>query len=296
MSRALHTVSKEYPCRGPMQQFRIDAAKAFHCFRCGVPKKAKLVAVYAGDWRKLLCNGCYGFLLSVYDIKAGSGDEGSKAGELAGLLLGRVKADEVRRAAEQALMSDRRASLLSPPALRFLGTSDFVARGLSDDPSLDWSPAVIGLCKAVEVELVTRLMTPLRNALAGRDLTPDLDDRDLGRVAKYCAGRADTPPELGSVRHFLHTAAHSKTRAASSPMIAGLRELTADWPRCDWLFVDDGAIRGLEYLTKDFRNRAAHIDELSRREYRACWELVAGPQGLLWSLVSATSDRKALQC
>lgn len=36
----------------------------FKCVRCNEEKKAKLVAVSNGDWSKLHCNGCYGYLLS----------------------------------------------------------------------------------------------------------------------------------------------------------------------------------------------------------------------------------------
>jgi len=33
--RPLPKVVKQYPARVPMQQFRLEAAIAFHCFRCG---------------------------------------------------------------------------------------------------------------------------------------------------------------------------------------------------------------------------------------------------------------------
>jgi hypothetical protein len=34
-------------------------------------------------------------------------------------------------------------------------------------------------------------------------------------------------------------------------------------------------------LTTDFRNRAAHIDELGKQDYVSCRELVLGPEGKL---------------
>src|SRR3954454_24092716 len=66
------TIVKTYPPRGPMQQFRFAESTAFDCFRCGQAKKSKLITVYRQDWSRRLCNGCYGRLLSIYEIKAGT--------------------------------------------------------------------------------------------------------------------------------------------------------------------------------------------------------------------------------
>lgn len=54
-----------YPAQGEMQLFRLAAATEFACSRCQETKTAKLVAVVSGDWNRLLCNGCYGKLLSA---------------------------------------------------------------------------------------------------------------------------------------------------------------------------------------------------------------------------------------
>lgn len=77
------SVTKRYPPRGPLQQFRFAESTAFNCFRCGDPKKSKLITVYNGDWSKRLCNGCYGRLLSLFEIKAGTAPDDEKAAELA---------------------------------------------------------------------------------------------------------------------------------------------------------------------------------------------------------------------
>ena len=53
------TVTKTYPKRGPLQQFRFIEATAFRCFRCSSAKKSKLITVYSGDWSRKLCNGCF---------------------------------------------------------------------------------------------------------------------------------------------------------------------------------------------------------------------------------------------
>jgi carbon storage regulator CsrA len=57
-------VVQTYPPNGNLQLMRLDTATDFDCSRCKTTKRAKLVAVVGGDWNKLLCNGCYGKLLS----------------------------------------------------------------------------------------------------------------------------------------------------------------------------------------------------------------------------------------
>jgi carbon storage regulator CsrA len=56
-------VRKTYPPEGNLQLMRLKAATEFNCSRCKTTKKARLVAVVAGDWNQLLCNGCYGDVL-----------------------------------------------------------------------------------------------------------------------------------------------------------------------------------------------------------------------------------------
>jgi hypothetical protein len=57
-------IVKEFPRQGDLQLFRLESLHEFQCVRCGAKKKSKLVAVQAGDWNRLLCNGCCGLLLS----------------------------------------------------------------------------------------------------------------------------------------------------------------------------------------------------------------------------------------
>lgn len=59
-----YEIVKEYPPRGTLRQYRLAKATAFTCHRCNQQKKAKLVATDGGNWDALMCNGCYGYLLS----------------------------------------------------------------------------------------------------------------------------------------------------------------------------------------------------------------------------------------
>jgi hypothetical protein len=57
-------IIKEFPKAGDLQLFRLETLHEFQCLRCQAQKKSKLVTVPGDDWSKLLCNGCYGLLMS----------------------------------------------------------------------------------------------------------------------------------------------------------------------------------------------------------------------------------------
>jgi hypothetical protein len=57
-------VLKEYPARGALQQFRLTKVTKFTYSRYNKDKTAKLVVTKDGNWESLMCNGCYGFMLS----------------------------------------------------------------------------------------------------------------------------------------------------------------------------------------------------------------------------------------
>lgn len=292
MQPAPLTVTKTYPARGPLQQFRFADSVAFDCFRCGQAKTSKLITAYRGDRSKRLCNACYGRLLSLYEIKGGTAPDDERAEGLASALVGMVADDEARQAEKLFRASEDRAARLSPEALRFVATAEYVAGRLDADPQLEWSPAVIGLCKAVEAELVGRILKPLAALASRENLSADRQDKDIGRVAAYCADASRKPPELGTFAHFLQTVIHSTARRASSPLVKAFFKLIAGWPSSQWLLQPAGLHSALAVLTTKFRNRAAHTDELGQQDYAACRDHVIGPDGALWRLVVATEARR----
>lgn len=286
------TVTTTYPHRGPLQQFRFAEATAFKCFRCGDTKKSKLITVYSGDWSRKLCNGCYGRLLSLYEIKAGTAPDDQRAEQLADALLSLVTADQQRQAERAFRASDKRAVVLSPEALRFIATAEHVAGQLESNPQLEWSPAVIGLCKAVEAEVVGRILTPLATMAQSEDLSADKNDKNIGRVAAYCIDPQRKPPELGAFAHFLQTVIHSQERRQTSRLIQRFLRLAGRWTGSTWLLDPHGLYRALTVLTGNYRNRAAHIDELARDDYISCRELTIGAQGMVWTLALSTEPHK----
>jgi len=275
-----------------MQQFRILELTAFHCFRCGQSKKSRLVVVYENDWNRLLCNGCYGRLLSIYEIKAGTKPDNEKATNLAEVLLSLLSKDQVREAERLYQLSEKSATLLSENALKFVSTSEHLSRFLESVPDLDWSPATIGLCKAVEIEIIERILIPLVTQMKGISLKEDVEDKDLGRVAKFIAEPNNKSPEMGTFAHFLQTSINSQTRRNTSPTVEHLYKLFHSLPNSDWISNTDGLYTSIVRLTQDFRNPAAHINTLTKRDYDNCREFVIGANGILWKLISATQPHK----
>jgi len=265
---------------------------AFRCFRCGEAKKSKLITVYAGDWSRRLCNGCYGRLLSLYEIKAGTSPNDERADALAATLLSAVDLEKQRQVERLFRVSESRAERLSPNALRFIATAEHVAGQLQAEPQLEWSPAVIGLCKAVEAETVKRILLPLAEKARGLDLSTDKQDKDISRVAAFCANPDRTPPELGAFAHFLQTVVHSQHRRETSALLGIFLGLARQWTGSNWLLSPTGFHSALTLLTTNFRNRAAHIDELGRTDYLSCRTLTIGSEGLVWKLLVATEPHK----
>lgn len=282
------TLTKTYPPRGPLQQFRFAEASAFTCFRCRGAKKSKLISIYLGDWARKVCNGCYGLLLSIFEIKAGTSSQDQRAEQLAEALLSAVTLDSQRHAAELLRTAENRAALLCPEAVRFVATAEHVAKQLDAEPQLEWSPAIIGLCKAVEAEVVVRILRPLAARASARDISGDRNDKDLGRVAAFCVDASRKPPEIGAFAHFLQTLIHSKERRGTSTLLGTFLELAKDWPASHWILEPAGLHEALSVLTNQFRNRAAHIDEMSRADYFGCREHVIGVRGVLWQIVLST--------
>jgi hypothetical protein len=286
------TICKTYQARGPLQQFRFSEATAFNCFRCGDSKKSKLITVYNGDWSKRLCNGCYGLLLSIYEIKAGTTAEDERVDDLAAKLFSMVAENGQRQAERLFRISEKRAERLSSEAVRFVATAEHIADGLGAFPQLEWSPAVIGLCKAVEMEIVCRVVRPLAAIASLGDLSADKRDKDLGRVAAFCADATRKPPELGTFAHFLGAVIRKRHQNSTSSLISSFLKLSTNWKDSHWMLDAAGCCDALSTLTKNFRNRAAHTDELSKHDYAGCQQLVIGAEGILWKLLLATERFK----
>lgn len=293
MAKPLENITKEYPKRGPLSQFRFDKSVSFNCFRCGQSKTSKLITIYSNDWDKRLCNGCYGLLLSIYDIKAGQSGIDEKAEQLLDVLIKLVDNSKLRDQSAKINLQSNRVKFLTPTTMRFFATSECVAETLSKEPNLDWSPAIIGLCKAFELELIERFINPLKDFCKEVGfLEQDLKDKDFGRVASYCSGKSMKSPELGVINHFISTAINSKERLETSNFLRlGFKAFLSKLPNHNWLINKNGLINGIQTLTTNFRNKAAHTDELEAQDYQNCKDLVFGSNGIIWDLI-LSSEKK----
>ena len=286
-------ILKVYPPRGPLRLYRLAQSISFPCTRCGGIKTSKLIATYGIESGARLCNGCYGWLISVYGIKHSPESADQRAAALSSKLLEIASEAIARDAARRARLREGYSDLLDSRSVRFLGTAQLVGERLADF-DLDWSAGIIGLCKALELELVLRLIDPLRTAVEPGLLAVERDgpDRELSRLAGYLL-RPDrqSPPELGWIGRFLSTAARSERRAATSPLIQAFRARMLRAPGSLWLTSDQAATAVLG-IAERFRNRAAHTDEMSRADFDSCRDAVVGEAGTLWTLVDATSRRR----
>jgi hypothetical protein len=285
-------IEKEFAPRCGMRLIRLVEPRIFTCSRCTEAKKSKLFARPDVAPDRHLCNGCYGYLLSVFDIKKGSQSEDEKSSLLAAALLQAFSKAQKQESERLFRIAEKRAGYLDSKSVLFLSTANLVEDALAQKHELDWSPAVIGYCKAVENEIVKRLIDPLAGLVKGLLSRADLDDKDFGRVAKYCNSPSNKPPELGVFAHFLQTFASSTSRRATSGFLRAFDALAHNFPRRDWLVDRGGLSASLTKLCFEYRNRAAHVESLSSSDYLACREFVCGADGLIWKIVSATLGQK----
>lgn len=279
-------IVKRYPQRGPLHQYRLAAATKFYCCRCGQVKTSKLTVAIHGDWHFLLCNACYGRLLSIWEVKAGDLADEDRHAELIRLLQGLVGEAEVARARSFVLARDERSYRLSQTALTMLATAEAVAQGFTSIKAteLDWSAAIIGLCKAVEIEATRLIGGALSAATAQADLSSDLSRREFSHMARFCASGEFI--ELGRLASFLKAASKSSL-AEASPLVSALREVLSQWPHSDWLVANEGFASKVKELAKRYRNPAAHTALLNHSDFESCSDAVQGSSGLLWGLLVA---------
>ncbi len=256
-------------------------------------KNFQLITTCNNDWNKRLCNGCYGRLLSIYDIKAGQTGIDEKVEQLLEVLIKLVDDSKLREQSTKINLQSNRAKFLTPTTMRFFATSECVAETLTKEPNLDWSPAIIGLCKAFELELVERLINPLKDYCQEVSFSEqDLKDKDFGKIANYCSGKPMKSPELGVINHFISTAVNSKERLETSNFLKlGFKGFLSKLPNHNWIIDKSGLSSGIQALTTNYRNKAAHTDELEEQDYQKCKDLVFGDSGIIWDLI-LSSERK----
>lgn len=283
-------IVKHYPPSGPLSQHRLAKATSFSCGRCGGDKTSKLVTTVGGVWEPLLCNGCYGWLLAVWKVKSSTLGESERDAELIRLLRDQVTEPQLRRARARLGDLDIGFARLSPEAMTMLVTVEVVVEAFKGRTTtdLDWSAAVVGLCKAVELEVVRLLAVPLRQGTTGADLSADRSVRGFKHMLDFCTMGRDIT--MGQLAYFLHALTDVPHR--TSPLVRATRLLGARWPRSDWLFAHSGLADRLLTLTREHRNPAAHTGVLAETDYLLCLDRVRGTDGILPHLLDAVDPAK----
>jgi hypothetical protein len=157
-----------------------------------------------------------------------------------------------------------------------IATAQNVAGQLESVPQLEWSPAVIGLCKSIDPVVVGQIIRPLAATARGENLSGEKNDKDIGRVAAFCVDRQRKPPELGAFAHFMQTVIHSQEPRQTSTLIRCLLRLAGQWTGSTSLLYPTGLHRALTVMAGTYSNRAAHIDELGKSDFLGCRELTVG--------------------
>lgn len=281
-------IVKDLPVRGPLHQRRLAEHLTFACSRCRVAKKSRLVATYDEDWNRLLCNGCYGRLLSIHTLKRGTLPEDERAQAMVSLVERMVGEADAAKALREMRLRDDWETILSPQAARALGTAHVVAGALDSRPHLDWSAAVLCVCKALELEAVTRLL-PAQLVEATR-LRMDVADRRFAPVARFLA-RQGPAPSLGQLARFIEDALSPSN--AMHPTVDIYLRRVRKMASPGWLLSATGGTAVMKLVASTFRNPAAHSAELDEEDYEACYSAVAGPAGALWQLADATERNHA---
>ncbi len=290
----MNKVVKLYPARSNLQLYRYDSNAPFECWRCRKTKVSKLQAVVSLEKPRVICNACYGRLLSLAEIKAQDVEPWLKAEQIHDLTLKEISAKEAAEAIER---EERRRKqywkFLSEDARRFIGTAEYLYERMADRSDLDFSPAIIELVKSFEAECISKFVEPLK-AQAAREPLPENDvriecqDKDFGRLAKYVLGREVRPSELGVIAHALVTLINSRKRIVQSRFLQVLATYISHRRDSDY-FTDPGRfVAHVHQLTESYRNPAAHISSMSKQSYEECKGALMGPGGALWQLIAAT--------
>lgn len=286
---------ERYPPRGNLQLIRYDRAAPFECWRCRKTKVSKLQAIANLERPRIICNGCYGYLLSLAEIKAQNIEPWLKAEQIHDLNIKEVSAKQAAQGAEKHEQRIKQYwRFLSPQARQFIGTAEFLYERMTDRVDLDFSPLIIELVKSFEHQCLIGFVEPMKNKAMNepqveREVTADCEDRDFGRMAKYVFGRDVRPPELGVIAYTLATFIHSKERILRSRFLKILNAHISSCRDVDYFMNQERFVGQASKLTQSYRNPAAHVGSLSKLAFEECRTMLIGPSGVLWQLVTATS-------
>lgn len=289
----MSNIVKKYPPVGNLQLVRYETNAPFECWRCRRTKISKLQAIVNLEVPRIICNGCYGLLLSLHEIKAKDIEPWLKANEIHDLTLKNVSAKEAAKSAEKFEARYKKYwKYLSTDSKRFLGTANYLMELLGEHDDLDFSPLIIELVKAYEFECMHGLLNPLRDKVQLEVISSDIirsecNDKDYGKVARSVYDPNIKLPELGTLAHTIATLINSKKRITESTFLQLLNNHINSTRASSYFLYPERFVNQVRILTQEYRNPSAHLGYLSKEKYDACFDFMLGADGVLWELLAS---------
>jgi len=167
----------------------------------------------------------------------------------------------------------------------FLATVETLEKNLPTNQTIDWSCGVILFCKAVENELVKKFLEPMKNYAHTIDKRDIEIDKKAKRLEEFLFGLSPKPPELGGINFYINLVARSSKfqKMASSALFDSYLKSRAN---AVWYTDPNGAVVDLKKII-NYRNPAAHIDELSASDFSECKLQTIGASGVLQKICEA---------
>lgn len=291
MTKPLEKIIKSYPKRGPLSQFRFEKIVSYVCFRCNRTKTSKLISICNDNWELKLCNGCYGRLISLYEIHTGKDNEEEKIEKIVENIFNTQKqfSESLNILIENYT---KKNSQLNELTIKYLATADFLGKKLPKDNFIEWSPAIMCLCKSVESELISKIFLPLKKIALENSYKSNFEDKRTIRIEKFVSGNTDVSPELGTISFLFNLLANSEEWKKNNKLFNIIKIFLEKKPFSEWFYSKNGASKSLDELCKKYRNISAHISDLTKDDFDKCYLIVNGKDGILEKIFLASSSNK----
>jgi len=158
----------------------------------------------------------------------------------------------------------------------------------------DTSLPSLAFAKCIENEVIDKIMIPFKlhfeKNFNKEDLCFDLKDEQLKTTASFLLGNAKTPPELGTLSHFLKNAINSKKRAIDSGSIRAFKSFCSTRKNPDFFINEEKLCTKLFLISSKYRNGGAHIKVLPL-EYVIEFYTILFKEGFIIELLESSQEK-----
>ncbi len=166
---------------------------------------------------------------------------------------------------------------LHPDSITCLATAELLRTQVPNLP--DCSAAVIEYCKAIEIELYHKVLVPLRSGYRASELTIQPSPKSLKRLRFFIQNNG-AQLELGTFAHLLSEALGLTSVDLAKDFVERVNALPFSSSK--------RLVKDIRYLTRRYRNPAAHKTVLNAKKMRQCKNFIVGSDkspGLLLRIV-----------